>query len=152
MKVQFLSLLFLISVFAAKAQNVNPNLDTILANNLEADDYGMKMYIFVILKSGTNTTAHKSFKDSCFAGHLENIRKLAERNQLIVAGPFSKNESDYRGLFILNAKTKEEAHQLLATDPAIQNNFLSAEVYSWYGSAALPEYLPFHDKIWKKNP
>lgn len=152
MKVQFLSLLFLISIFAAKAQNVNPNLDTILANKLEADEYGMKMYIFVILKSGTNTTARKSFKDSCFAGHLENIRKLAELNQLIVAGPFSKNESDFRGLFILNTKTKEEAHQLLASDPAIQYNFLSAEVYSWYGSAALPEYLPFHDKIWKKNP
>ncbi len=22
-------------------------------------------------------------------------------------------------------------------------------IFAWYGSAALPEYLPFSDKIWK---
>ena len=26
------------------------------------------------------------------------------------------------------------------------------EIFTWYGSAALPEYLPAADKIWKLKP
>ena len=144
----------LFSLIASKnfAQNTNPQLDTALARKLGADEYGMKSYMFVVLKSGENKTANKAFKDSCFAGHMANIGKLAAANQLVVAGPFLKNEADLRGLFILNAKTIEEAKELLNTDPAIKNNLLKAEIYPWYGSAALSEYLPVHDKIWKSNP
>lgn len=134
------------------AQNTNTNFDSILAKKLEADDYGMKMYNFVLLKSGNNKSTNKNFKDSCFVGHMQNIQKLAASIQLIVAGPFSKNEADLRGLFILNVKTKDEAIQLLASDPAIKNDFLKAEIFPWYGSAALSEYLNIHDKIWKINP
>lgn len=141
-----------INVLSSLAQNINPNLDTLLAKKLEADEYGMKMYSFVILKSGNNKSNNKNFKDSCFAGHMQNIQKLAANKQLIVAGPFSKNDADLRGLFILNVKNKDEAIQLLASDPAIKNDFLKAEIFPWYGSAALPEYLTYHDKIWKINP
>ena len=136
----------------AQAQNTNPQLDTALARKLDADDYGMKSYMFVALKSGENKTANKAFKDSCFTGHMANIAKLAAAKQLVIAGPFLKNEADLRGLFILNVKTIEEAKELLNTDPAIKNNLLKAEIYPWYGSAALSEYLPVHDKIWKSNP
>ncbi|HMQ49995.1 MAG TPA: hypothetical protein PKA00_21375 [Saprospiraceae bacterium] len=134
------------------AQTTNPRLDTALATQLGADEYGMKMYVFVILKSGNNPTTDRSFIDSCFTGHLANIRRLAASNQLIVAGPFGENDSDFRGLFILNVPTPEEAEQLLETDPAIKAALLKAELYPWYGSAALPAYLEVHDKIWKSNP
>jgi len=50
-----------------------------------------------------------------------------------------------------NIKTKEEAEELLNTDPAIKNKLLDYEIYSGYGSAALWEYLPFADKIGKVN-
>ena len=40
--------------------------DEALAKKLGADDYGMKMYIMVILKSGTNTTETKAKTDSLF--------------------------------------------------------------------------------------
>lgn len=133
-------------------QTTNPQLDTTLANVLGADDYGMKMYVFVILKTGDNKTTDKVFIDSCFTGHLANIGRLAESKQLIVAGPFGKNENDFRGLFILNVSSIEDANKLLETDPAIKANLLKAELYSWYGSAALSEYLDIHNKIWKIKP
>ena len=133
------------------AQTINPQLDTALAKKLGADKYGMKSYVFVLLKSGTNKTTNKAFIDSCFKGHMANIGHLAETKQLIVAGPFGKNEGDLRGLFILNVKTIEEANVLLQSDPAIKTNLLKAEVYPWYGSAAISEYLEIHDKIWKEN-
>lgn len=146
---------FIISVLittTALGQSVNSQLDTTLSKKLGADEYGMKMYVFVILKTGDNKTQNKSFIDSCFAGHMTNIERLSTTNKLIVAGPFEKNASDFRGLFILNVQTIKEATQLLETDPAVKANLLKVELYPWYGSAALPEYLNAHSKIWKIKP
>ena len=134
----------------SKSQTTNPLYDSTLAKNLGADDYGMKAYVFVILKTGTNKTTDRAIIDSCFRGHLKNIGRLVELGKLVVAGPFGKNENSFRGIFILNVKTFEEADQLLLTDPAIKEKLLEAELFHWYGSAALPEYLKVSDKI-RKN-
>ena len=133
--------------------NSNPNYDKSLAEKLNSDDYGMKSYFLVILKSGMNTTTDKELINESFRGHMENINRLVEEGKLIVAGPFAKNEYNYRGIFILNnIQSIEEADELLQTDPAIKNELLDYELFTWYGSAALPEYLPFSDKIWKSKP
>lgn len=137
----------------AKADTLNPNYDQTLAENLGADDYGMKSYFFIILKTGTNTTTDKEWINKVFSGHLNNIRRLVEEGKLIVAGPFGKNENNYRGIFILNnVNSIEDAETLLQTDPAIQSGLLDFEIFTWYGSAALPEYLPASDKIWEVQP
>lgn len=131
----------------------NPNYNKALADKLGSDDYGMKTYFLVILKTGTNTTTDKQLISESFKGHMNNINKLVDENKLIVAGPFAKNEKNYRGIFILNnIQSAEQATQLLLTDPAIKNKLLDYEIFTWYGSAALPEYLPFSDKIWKLKP
>ena len=84
---------------------------------------------------------------------MNNINLLIKKRKLIVAGPFEKNENSYRGIFILNnIKSIEEAKELLQTDPAIKIGLLAYEIFTWYGSAALSQYLPFSDKIWKSNP
>lgn len=131
----------------------NPNYDKTLADNLKADDYGMKGYVFVILKTGANQTKDKELISKCFRGHLDNITRLVDDKKLIVAGPFDKNDRNYRGIFILtNVSSLEEANELLKTDPAIKEGLLDVELFNWYGSAALPEYLPASDKIWKVKP
>lgn len=149
---QVLALLLFVSVISTQTSAQNPNYDPGLAESLGADDYGMKSYILVMLKTGRNTTAEKSVIDSCFRGHLQNIQRLVDQGKLIVAGPLGKNDQSYRGIFILNITSVEEANELLKTDPAIKENLLAAELYSWYGSAALPEYLETADKIWKVKP
>lgn len=131
----------------------NPNYDIALAEKLGADDYGMKNYIFVILRTGSNKTTDKTFISNAFRGHLDNINKLVEQNKLIVAGPLGQNVNNYRGIFILNnVASFEEANELLQTDPAIKAGLLDAELYNWYGSAALPQYLEFSDRVWKLMP
>lgn len=135
----------------AYGQTENPNFDPDLALRLGADDYGMKNYIFVILKTGDNPTTDRAFIDSCFAGHLQNIGRLAEMKKLVVAGPFGRNDDDLRGIFILDATSPEEARKLLDTDPAIHAGLLKPLLYPWYGSAALSEYLNAADRIWKKD-
>jgi len=131
----------------------NPNYDKTLADKLRGDDYGMKSYFLVILKTGTNTTTDKKLISNSFRGHMDNINHLVEEGKLIVAGPLDKNESNYRGIFILNnIKSIEDAKELLQTDLAIKNRLLDYEIFTWYGSAALPEYLTYSDKIWKSKP
>lgn len=147
----FCIVLFLTISIASPAQKVNPDYDSALAKKLDADDYGMKMYVLVILKTGTNLTDDKKLKDSLFAGHMSNINHMVSINKLIVAGPIEKNEKTYRGIFILDVKTFEEAEKLLENDPAVKEKLLATEMYNWYGSAALPAYLKISDKIWKKG-
>lgn len=139
--------IFLLLTVAVTAQAANPKYDKALADSVGADAYGMKMYVLVILKTGQNKTANKTLSDSLFAGHFQNIWRLATAGKLAVSGPIKENDKGYRGIFILNCKTVEEATLLLATDPAISSKLLDAEMFQWYGSAALPLYLPFHDKV-----
>lgn len=134
-------------VVNATAQNSTYNKT--LADSLGSDEYGMKMYTLVILKTGTNTTTDKTLVDSLFGGHMKNIQRLASEGLLVVAGPLQKNDKSYRGIFILNVKTSAEAKALLDTDPAVKSGLLEAEIYGWYGSAALPMYLPYHEKVQK---
>lgn len=144
-------LLSLPTTFAiqAKAQITNPKYNKALADSLGADDYGMKQYVLVILKTGSNNIVDKQKVDSLFRGHMGNINRLATAGKLVVAGPLKKNDKTYRGIFILNVKTIEEANSLLETDPAIKEKLLEAETFIWYGSAALPMYLPNHEKVEK---
>lgn len=131
----------------------NPNYDQNLAERLGGDDFGMKSYYLVILKTGTNSTKDQTLIDKSFRGHLDNIQRLADAGQLIVAGPLGRNDREYRGIFILdNLDSRREAEALLDTDPAIKIGLLDYEIFDWYGSAALPEYLPHSDKIWKLKP
>jgi uncharacterized protein len=126
--------------------------DKALADSLGADQYGMKSYILVILKTGANTTTDKEKLQTLFKGHMNNINRLADAGKLVVAGPLKKNALSYRGIFVLNVKTIEEAKGLLETDPAIKEKVFDVEILEWYGSAALPMYLPVHKKIERVQP
>ncbi len=133
--------------------NTNPNYNETLAQKLGADNYGMKSYFLVILKSGANKTSDKELINNSFRGHLNNINRLVQEGKLVIAGPLSQNEHQYRGIFILHhLASTEEANLILQTDPAIKNGLLDYEIFTWYGSAAIPEYLPFSEKIWKLKP
>jgi uncharacterized protein YciI len=152
MRKKILFIVFLGITLFATGQTSNPNYDSALANTLKADDLGMKMYVLVILKTGPNNVTDKARRDSLFAGHFANINRLVATGKMIVAGPLEKNDKTYRGIFILNVTTFDEAKKLLEADPTITEKIFYVEMYQWYGSAALPEYLKTADKIWKRKP
>lgn len=127
-----------------------PVYDSILAKKLGADDYGMKNYVMVLLKTGTYKAKTKGESDSLFRGHMDNIIDLANKGKLALAGPFGKNDL-YRGIFIFNVKTIEEAKELTAKDPAIKINLFAVDYLPWYGSAAVTEINNIHKTIEKKS-
>ena len=129
----------------------NPRYDRALAEKLGGDAYGMKSYVFVILKTGPNETTDKEFISRCFKDHMSNIKQLVSESKLVIAGPMQKNDIGYRGIFILNTTDFEEAKAMMRPDSAIQEGLLEPVLFKWYGSAALPEYLDASDKIWKSS-
>jgi uncharacterized protein YciI len=144
--------LVLITILATNfgfSQSLNPEYDQQLGVELGADDYGMKNYILVILKTGKAKIENKDTLNSLFKGHMSNIQRLVKEGLLFVAGPFGQNELKYRGLFILNVKTKEEAEALCDTDPAIKAGVFDVDLVPWYGSAALGEYIKVSEKVAK---
>ena len=140
----------LLSVKPLRAQSAKASYDSTLAKKLNADEYGMKQYVLVLLKTGPAQNVSQTVTDSLFKGHMANLSRLAKAGKLAVAGPFSKDQM-YRGLIILNTTTMEEARQLIDTDPAVKAKLLDAEFLQWYGSAALAETLEIHKRINRKS-
>ena len=87
-----------------------------------------------------------------FEGHFANIGKLADEGKLAVAGPFGKNDKAWRGLYIFNATTVEEAEKLVVLDPAVKAGVFEYELTPWYGSAAMMVVGETHKKLEKPKP
>ena len=103
--------------------------------------YEMKQYWFVMLLKGKK---REEIKDTATLnkiqqGHLANIGRLAELGKIIVAGPFGDN-TDWRGIFIFNAASKEEVEQLLQTDPAIKTGRLDYEIHPWWTAKGIATF------------
>ena len=148
MKRIILSILF-IGLSSLGFSQEKSSYDEELAKKLGADENGMKTYVFCILKTGTNTTATPEERKKLFEGHMANINKLADENKLVVAGPFMKNDKNYRGIFIFNCSTIEEAEELVNSDPAVQAKIFEADLTLWYSSASLGLIKEMHEKIAK---
>lgn len=121
-----------------------------LANQLGADERGMKTYVLCILKTGPRDAEIKGDeRKEIFAGHFANIARLAGDQKLVVAGPFGKNDKSYRGLYIFNVGTIEEAEKLVALDPAVNAGVFVPDLTLWYGSAAMMVVNDTHKRIVK---
>ncbi|HVS31590.1 MAG TPA: YciI family protein, partial [Thermoanaerobaculia bacterium] len=84
-----------------------------------------------------------------FAGHFANIGRLADEGKLAVAGPFGKNDKSYRGLYIFNVPTIEEAEKLVMLDPAVQEGVFVPDLTLRYGPAAMMIVNDTHRRIEK---
>lgn len=135
------------SVVAQQANN--PAYDSVLAKKLGADQYGMKQYVMVILTTGKADIKEKAVKDSLFAGHMKNINRLADEGRLVVAGPFGKNDINYRGVFIFNTASVDETRTMVDTDPAVKAGIFDAVYIPWYCSAGLMQVNEIHKKVAK---
>lgn len=127
-----------------------PSFDPDLAKRLGADDRGMKSYVLCILKTGPRDAEIKGDeRKQIFQGHFANIGRLADEGKLVVAGPFGKNDKSYRGLYIFNVATVEEAEKLVMLDPAVKAGVFVPDLTPWYGTAAMMVVTETHKKIEK---
>ena len=124
--------------------------DSTLAQQLGADEYGMKKYVIAFLKKGPNRDQDSAQADELQRAHMDNIGRLANEGKLALAGPFLDTGA-LRGIYIFNVESLEEAKRLTETDPAVQAGRLVLELHPWYGSAATSMIPEQHKKIAKKQ-
>lgn len=127
-----------------------PGFDAELAKTVAADDFGMRNYVMVVLKTGPNKMAPGPERDEMFKGHFANIKRLAAEGKLALAGPFDGVDG-WRGMFIFAVSDIEEAKKLVATDPVVSKGEMVPEFHKYYGSAALMLVNPNHAKVAKKS-
>lgn len=140
----------LLLTFVASAAFGEDAHDAALAKRLGADERGMKMYVLCILKTGPKDAEFQGKqREEIFAGHFANIQRLADEGKLAVAGPFGKNDKAWRGLYIFNVATVEEAEKLVVLDPAVKAGVFVYDLTPWYGSAAMMIVNETHKKITK---
>jgi uncharacterized protein YciI len=138
------------SVATGQSEPKKSVYDADLAKKLGGNDNGMKGYVFVMLRTGPNDGNYKGKeREDLFAGHMANIGRLADMGKLILAGPFDKNDRSYRGIFVFDIATVEEATKLVETDPTVKAGVLVADVIPWWGTAALMAIPEIHPKIMK---
>ena len=135
---------------AAAAPPAAPAYDAELAARTGADDYGMRGYVLVVLKTGPTRVPDGPERDEMFRGHFANMKRLSDEGKLVLAGPFDGVDG-WRGLFVFATKDIEEAKQLAATDPVLVQGEMVAEFHKYYGSAALMLVRETHEKIAKKR-
>lgn len=140
--------LFCAGVVAADERSFDPEL----AKQLGGDERGMKMYVLCILKTGPKDGQIKGDqRKEIFTGHFANIGRLADEGKLAVAGPFGENDKSYRGLYIFNVATIEEAEKLVMLDPAVKAGVFVPDLTLWYGSAAMTVVHDTHKRIEKQK-
>ncbi len=124
--------------------------DAALAEELGADEYGMRSYIFVTLRTGPADAqiTDKEKRAELFAGHFSNMGAMAKAGKLVLAGPVS-GENNERGIFIFNAATIAEVETLLQGDPTVAAGIFTADYMTYYGSAALMKVNELHGRIQK---
>src|SRR5579862_1730716 len=136
--------------FGQSKKGDSPHYDAQLAQKLGADEYGMKTYVMVFLKTGPNKLTDTVASAAVQNANLKNIMRLAAEGKLIIAGPFL-DDQEIKGIFIFDVSTIDEAKKLSETDPAVKAGTLIMELHPWYGSAALVETIEIHKRIQRKN-
>ena len=61
--------------------------------------------------------------------HFEHLKTLAEKGIVVLAGRTQTADERTFGVVILNAATHDEAQDLVASDPAVREGVMGAELY-----------------------
>ena len=129
-------------------ETAETSFDSVYAQKLGADDYGMRKYVMAFLKKGPNRDQDDSTKNALQSAHMANISRMTEEGTLVLAGPFLDN-GDLRGIYIFAVDSLQQAEELTNSDPAVQAGVFSMELHEWYGSAAIMEVSEIHEQISK---
>jgi uncharacterized protein YciI len=100
------------------------------AQDKKEPEHKLIEFHMALLKRGPKYSAAGMAKDLQSA-HVANMMSLLESGKAVIAGPLG-DDSDIAGIFVLRAKSADEARAWAESDPAVKAGFFSAEMHPWW--------------------
>jgi uncharacterized protein YciI len=97
-----------------------------------APPFKMVEFHMALLKHGPNFVAAGMPKDLQTA-HVTHVLSLLETGKAIIAGPLG-DEGDIAGIYVMRAKSAEEARAWADNDPAVKAGFFVADMHPWWSA------------------
>jgi uncharacterized protein len=123
-------ILFFVLITAAIRLPAQRTFDVTIADST----YHMKQYWFVLYSKGDGPALDSLTAATLQAAHLAHQDAQGKRGLIVMAGPFGKNESGWRGLLLYDCDTREEVEEQLLKDPFVKAGRLKYEVHPWWGA------------------
>jgi uncharacterized protein YciI len=77
--------------------------------------------------------------------HMANIHKMAEDGLLAAAGPFENDPPPISGIFVMKAKSVDEARRIAGEDPTVREHRNTIDIHPWRTTAGIgDEYFRLH--------
>lgn len=94
--------------------------------------YTMTKYYLALLGKGPKWTAEVSPENQQLQlDHMWNVRRMMDAKTFAAAGPFD-GKGDLRGIFVIAAKSEEEAKAIAESDPAVKAGRMAVELHPWW--------------------
>ncbi len=121
-------------------------ITTVFLGACRMHEHARTRYVFTYLKTGPSSSGHTpERKQEIFKQHMANIQRLAEKRQLLIAGPFAKpSDSTWRGIFVFDVPTVAEAQSLVATDEGVAAGEFSVECVEMSTTPRLRQYFDIY--------
>lgn len=124
-------LLFSIALVSGALAHAQRTFDVTIADST----YHMKQYWFVLYTTGADTTSMDSTASATLLqAHLAHQDEQSSRGLIVMAGPYGKNDVNWRGLLLYDCETREEVEGYLRQDPMVKAGRLAFDVAPWYGA------------------
>jgi uncharacterized protein YciI len=110
-------------------------------------------YTLVLIRTGPKSGALPAEENQrAFAGHFENMERMAKAGQLVLAGPYgeSRHAPDLRGIFVLDTADRAQAEAWAGTDPTTRAGVFRLEFHDLATEAALRRALA-EDLAWHER-
>jgi uncharacterized protein YciI len=113
---------------ASVTQNASADDDSAAANDDREVPVTMEYFVFLYARDTGWVDGRPAFEQPFLQDHFEHMTRLENEGTLVIGGAF-KDETGVMG--ILKAGSLEQAQQIIADDPVIQNKILKADVKAW---------------------
>ncbi len=92
----------------------------------------MTQFYLVLLNKGEKASEDSAAdKQKLQLEHMWNVRRRLDDKSFATAGPF-ENAGDLRGIFVISAKTADEAKAIAESDPSVKAGTLTIEIHPWW--------------------
>ena len=125
MKTTLMTLLLLVAVVPASVRS----------QEKKEPEPKMVEFHMALLKRGPNLTAN-GMSPEVQKGHIDHVMAMLDSGKAIIAGPMG-DEGDLVGIYILRAKSAEEAKAWTDADPAVKSGSLIAEMHPWWSEEVM---------------